>query len=99
MRYPAAEKLEIIRLVEQSHLPVRETLARLGIPRPTFYAWAARYRDGGPEALRDRPSKPDRVWNRIDDATRDKIVELAIDVEVWTFSDSWVSRRGGCPTG
>ena len=23
MRYPAAEKLEIIRLVEQSHLPVR----------------------------------------------------------------------------
>ena len=79
MRYPAAEKLEIIRLVAQSHLPVRETLARLGIPRPTFYAWAARYRDGGPEALADRPSKPDRVWNRIDDATREKIVELALE--------------------
>ena len=26
MRYPAAEKLEIIRLVEQSRLPVRRTL-------------------------------------------------------------------------
>ena len=26
MRYPAGEKLEIIRLVEQSHLPVRRTL-------------------------------------------------------------------------
>ena len=26
MRYPASEKLEIIRLVEQSHLPVRRTL-------------------------------------------------------------------------
>ena len=26
MRYPAAEKLEIIRLVEQSHLPVRRVL-------------------------------------------------------------------------
>jgi hypothetical protein len=25
MRYPASEKLEIIRLVEQSHLPVRFT--------------------------------------------------------------------------
>ena len=24
MRYPAAEKLEIIQLVEQSHLPVRQ---------------------------------------------------------------------------
>jgi hypothetical protein len=33
MRYPAAEKLEIIRLVEQSPLPVRHTLAKLGIPR------------------------------------------------------------------
>jgi len=37
MRYPAAEKLEIIRLVEQSHLPVRRTLRHLGIPPATFY--------------------------------------------------------------
>ena len=29
MRYPASEKLEIIRLVEQSHLPVRRTLEML----------------------------------------------------------------------
>ena len=29
MRYPATEKLEIIRLVEQSPLPVRHTLAKL----------------------------------------------------------------------
>ena len=28
MRYAASEKLEIIRLVEQSHLPVRKTLTR-----------------------------------------------------------------------
>jgi putative transposase len=40
MRYPAAEKLEIIRLVEQSALPVRHTLAKLGIPRATFYRWS-----------------------------------------------------------
>ena len=26
MRYPASEKLEIIRIVEQSHLPARRTL-------------------------------------------------------------------------
>src|SRR3954453_19513096 len=31
MRYPAGEKLEIIRLVEQFHLPVRRTLEKLGI--------------------------------------------------------------------
>lgn len=37
MRYTAAEKLEIIRLVEQSHLSVRRTLGQLGIPPATFY--------------------------------------------------------------
>ena len=29
MKYPASEKLEIIRIVEQSHLPVRRTLKKL----------------------------------------------------------------------
>ena len=39
MRYPASEKLEIIRLVEQSHLPVRRTLEKLGIQPARFYRW------------------------------------------------------------
>jgi putative transposase len=38
MRYPAAEKLEIIQLVEQSPLPMRRTLAKLGIVRAIFTA-------------------------------------------------------------
>lgn len=29
MRYPASEKLEIIKLVERSHLPAKQTLDRL----------------------------------------------------------------------
>src|SRR3546814_1478443 len=33
MRYPASEKLEIIRIVEQSHLPAKRTLDKLGIAR------------------------------------------------------------------
>ena len=33
MRYPASEKLEIIRIVEQSHLSARRMLEQLGIPR------------------------------------------------------------------
>ncbi len=33
MRYPAAEKLEVIRLVERSHLPAKQTLDMLGITR------------------------------------------------------------------
>ena len=38
MRFPASEKLEIIGLVEQSHLPARRTLQMLGIKPSTFYA-------------------------------------------------------------
>src|SRR6516165_11505698 len=38
-----------------------------------------RYRRGGPEALGDRPSRPDRVWNRIPEAIRSQIIELALD--------------------
>jgi transposase InsO family protein len=79
MRYPAAEKAEIIRLVEQSPLPVRRTLAQLGIPRATFYRWYDRYRSGGPAALNDHSPRPDRVWNRIPDAIRDKVIQLALD--------------------
>ena len=53
MRYPASEKLEIIRLVEQSRLPAKRTLDRLGIPRTTFYRWYDKHQSGGPEALED----------------------------------------------
>ena len=78
MRYPAAEKLEIIRLVEQSPLPARRTLRQLGVPPATFYRWYDRYQRGGPEALADRPSRPDRIWNRIPDAERAGIIDLAL---------------------
>ena len=39
MRYQAAEKLEIIQLVERSHLSVRWTLDQIAIPCATFYRW------------------------------------------------------------
>jgi putative transposase len=79
MRYCASEKLEIIRLVEESTLPVRRTLEKIGIPHATFYRWYDRYQTGGPEVLDDRCPRPDRVWNRIPDDVRDRIVHLALD--------------------
>ena len=79
MRYLASEKLEIIRLVEQSHLPTKRTIDRLGIPRTTFYRWYDKYLTGGSEALEDRSPKPLRVWNRIPDDVRQQIVDLALD--------------------
>ena len=79
MRYAASEKAEIIKLVEQSPLPIKHTLEKLGIPRATFYRWYDLYQSGGPEALDDRSPRPDRVWNRIPDDIRERIVRLALD--------------------
>ena len=79
MRYPASEKLEIIRLVEHSHLPVGRTLEQIDIPRATFYRWYDLYQTGGPDALEDRCPRPSRVWNRIPDDVRDRIVQLALE--------------------
>jgi transposase-like protein len=62
MRYAATEKLEIIRLVEQSPLPVRHTLAKLGIPRATFYRWYDRHSRGGPEAFQMAYANASSSW-------------------------------------
>jgi len=84
MRYPASEKLEIIRTVEASHLPTRQTLKMLGIPRSTYYDWYARWSDGGIDALADRSPRPASVWNRIPDQVRGDVVDFALEHEELT---------------
>ena len=51
MRYGQSEKMEIIRIVENSPLSVKQTLRELNINRSTFYKWYERYQEGGYEAL------------------------------------------------
>ena len=79
MRYPASEKLEIIRTIEGSHLPAKQTLDMLGIPRTTFYRWYDRYVEVGFAALADRSPCPKSVWNRIPQARRDDLIEFALE--------------------
>ena len=45
-RYSQAEKMEIIQMVEQSELSVKQTLVELEVPRSTFYDWYRRYLTG-----------------------------------------------------
>jgi len=80
MRYPASEKLEIIKLVEGSHLPAKQTLDKLGIPRPTFYRWYDRYLEHGEDGLVDRAPHPGRVWNKIPDNIRAELLDMALDI-------------------
>ena len=79
MRYPATEKLEIIRLIENSPLATKRALEKLGVSRPTFYRWYDLYRRFGEAGLADRRSAPGRVWNRVPDAVRGQVVELALE--------------------
>ena len=79
MRYPASEKLEIIRLVEGSHLPAKQTLEKIGVSRSAFYRWCDLYRRLGETGLVDRRSGPNRIWNRIPDDVRGQIIDLALD--------------------
>jgi len=78
MRYSKAEKMEIIRLVEDSDRPVKWTLDELGIARSTFYEWYQKYHDNGYDGLEDRLPCPRQFWNRIPDSEREHIVDTAI---------------------
>lgn len=66
-------------MVEQSHLPARQTLDKLGSTRTSFYRWYDRFLPHGVECLEDRTSASARVWNRIPDDIRDRIITMALD--------------------
>ena len=79
MRRTAAEKMEIIRLVEGSDLPVRATLRQLGIARSTFYGWYQRYSMWGFDGLKARKPAPRPRWNALPPAVRDEVLDLALE--------------------
>lgn len=79
MRYSATDKYEIIQLVQNSDLSVRQTLSRLDVHKSTFYNWLKRYQENGIDGLEDKKSMPQSVWNKICDEHRGAIVDLALD--------------------
>ena len=79
MRYCASDKAEIIQLVENSALSVRQTLARLDIHKSTFYNWLQRYEENGIDGLEDKKPIPQAVWNKIAEEHCEAIIELALD--------------------
>ena len=74
MRYRASEKLEIIRIVEDSELSVRQTLRELGIYRSTFYNWYRRYLEDGMEGLGPKKPKARCFWNKIPEGVKGQVV-------------------------
>ncbi len=64
--------------MEESHLSTRRTLAKLGIPRTTYYRWYDRYLQRGEAGLRDQSPRPKHVWNRVPTEVKRKVVALAL---------------------
>ena len=94
MRYRQSEKMEIIRLVEESELPVKRTLEELDVPKSTFYRWYRQYAESGYDGLASQPPHANRFWNRIPEGEKRKVVEVALDCPdlsprelAWTITD------------
>jgi putative transposase len=96
MRYSQTEKMEVIRVVEESAMPVRHTLLMLGINRSSFYNWYRRYTENGYDGLEDSKPRPKKFWNRIPSPVKDQVVKIALEHPdksprelAWHITDSY----------
>ena len=78
LRHSAAEKRELIHLVEHSALPVRRTLDALGLAPSTFYRWYAQFQADAEAGLAPKQAAERQFWNRIPDSVHQKIIQLAL---------------------
>jgi transposase InsO family protein len=107
MRRSTSEKLEIIRIVQDSELGVKRTLEKLGINRSTFYEWYRNYLKDGFDGLKPKVPNRKTFWNKIPEQERNKVVEIALertdlsprelafhitDTQGWFISESSVYR-------
>ena len=79
MRRTASEKMEIIRLVEGTDLPARQTLRQLGVPRSTFYSWYQRYVEEGFDGLHNKKPVSRGRWNAIPEKVQKEVLDLALE--------------------
>lgn len=79
MRLSAAEKIEIIKMVEQSPFGVKATLEQLGIRRSTFYTWYDCYLKFGESGFTNNSTKHRVIWNKIPQAIENQIVDFSLE--------------------
>ena len=78
MSLSAAQSYEVLRLVEESQLSVKQTLGELGIARSTFYRWYKAYQDNGYDGLQPGSKAPRRFWNRLHENVKEQCIEEAL---------------------
>lgn len=77
MKYSQAEKMEAIRMVEESSLSVKQSLGKMGINRSTFYEWYKKYAEHGYDGLASRYKQSAHIWNAIPEWEKDRVTEIA----------------------
>lgn len=70
------ERLRFVKAHESGHWAMSELCERYGISRPTGYKWAARYREGGEDSVRDRSRAPHRSPYRTSREIEERILEV-----------------------
>ena len=78
MRYSQPEKMEIIRIVEDSRLSVKRALEELDVNRSIFYDWYRRFKEYGYGGQANRKSSPRKFWNKIPEDIKEQIVDIAL---------------------
>lgn len=73
----AERKLEILKAVENSPVPVVDALRKMDVPSSTYYRWRRKYRLYGFKGLRDKLSVKGQPWNRILPKEKKKLKEVA----------------------
>ena len=76
-RMTPEQKWEILRAVDSSSLPVKESLIRLDVPASTYYRWKANVAKHGREGLHNRSPFKGRTWNEILPDEEKRILEVA----------------------
>jgi transposase-like protein len=77
MKYSQSEKMEIIRMVEESNLSMKKTLEKIDVPRSSFYSWYKRYLESGYEGLALRGKRRRQFWNAIPEWEKERVVKAA----------------------
>ncbi len=70
--------MELIRMVEESDRPVKETLRELQVAKSTFYDWYRKYEHGGYDGLVVRKPSAQRFWNKIPPSEKEQVVSIAL---------------------
>ena len=88
----AEKKLEILRSVEGSGVPVTDALAKMDIYPSTYYRWRRRFRTGGRASLHDRKPHRERNWNQLLPEERAKVLNLALPTASYLMTLSGIFR-------